>query len=339
MSPRANRWPKRLVPIGWLVDLKRISALQRKIAREIDSGGYDLCFTSNCMFFDVPSIHRYLQVPVVYYSRSTSYPVITRPDAPAGRGRTRYNPAGYVCERRLKQEKQAAIRSVGTVLTNSLFSREELFRLYRVNAVVNYPAVDTAKFYAEEGVAKQRAALGVGSLAIYKAHDFSIRSLATIPEPLRPELWIAHHFEEPGEKSYLTALAESTKVKLRFYENASTELLRQLYTTASVTLFPSIFEPLGLVPLESMACSTPVVGVAEGGTRETVLDGVTGLLTQRDPAAFGEAVLSLLDNPALAADMGRAGREYVMAKWNWDESIEQLESILAKAAKCPTQEE
>lgn len=336
---KAGKWPRRLAPMGWLVDLNRITALEREIAEEINSGGYDLCFTSNCMFFEAPAIHRYLRIPVVYYSRSSTYPVIIRPGSPDIKPRRHFNPAGYIFDRRLRQEKQANITCAGTVVTNSFFSCEELFRLYGVNAIANYPAVDTTKFYRVEGIEKQKVVFGVGSLASFKAHDFSIRALSTISKQSRPELWIAYHFEEPKEKNYLTSLADTLGVMLKLFQNASTEQLRELYSAATATVFPSIFEPLGLVPLESMACGTPVVGVAEGGIRETIVDGVTGFLTQRDPEDFGEAVLRLLEDEKMAADMGRAGKEHVMSKWTWDQAIAQLEIILAKAAKCQTPSE
>jgi len=329
---RADRWPKHLRPLGWMSDLKRISRVQEQIAAEINAAGYDVCFTSTCPFFELPAIHRYLTVPVAYYSRSTTYPEILRGAKKRTRPSVLRNPLGPWFDRRVRAEKQELVGLADIVLTNSCFSREELFRLFGVNAVVNYPGVDTDRFFRVADMPAERAVLGVGSIANFKAHDFSVQALATIPEASRPELWIAHHFEEPGEKDYLLALAESSGVRLKLFEKVSTEGLRRLYSAAVATVFPSIFEPLGLVPLESMACGTPVVGVREGGTRETVVDGITGFLTQRDPEEFGAAVLRLVDDPTLAAQMGKAGREHVLANWNWDKAAGQLQTILERTA-------
>ncbi len=78
------------------------------------------------------------------------------------------------------------------------------------------------------------------------------------------------------------------------------------------------------MPLEAMACAKAVVGVREGGVKESVVDGVTGLLTDRDPGQFAEAVQYLLNNPAIAAQFGRNGREQVLSSWSWEESTAQV---------------
>jgi glycosyltransferase involved in cell wall biosynthesis len=84
-----------------------------------------------------------------------------------------------------------------------------------------------------------------------------------------------------------------------------------------------------------MACGTPVIAVREGGVRETVLDGETGFLVDRDVAAFAEATKELLTDPGQSAYMGRKGRALTQAKWNWQRSVSQIEDALAsvQAAK------
>ena len=84
-----------------------------------------------------------------------------------------------------------------------------------------------------------------------------------------------------------------------------------------------------------MACGTSVVGVREGGVQETVVDGYTGLLTDRDPRQFAAAVQHLLMNPNVALEYGRNGRDYVQCHWTWDKAVATLESYLlaARASK------
>jgi len=81
-----------------------------------------------------------------------------------------------------------------------------------------------------------------------------------------------------------------------------------------------------------MACGTPVVGVREGGVRETVVHGETGLLVERDPRLFADAVSSLLRDPERRDDMGRQGVEYVKREWSWERSVATLERRLEEAA-------
>ncbi|WP_322752814.1 glycogen synthase [Frankia sp. Cas3] len=92
----------------------------------------------------------------------------------------------------------------------------------------------------------------------------------------------------------------------------------QLLSHATVFACPSVYEPLGIVNLEAMACSTAVVASRVGGIPEVVDNGVTGLLVPPDdPAALAAAVNELLTDPARAAAMGQAGRDRAVAEFGW----------------------
>jgi starch synthase len=83
----------------------------------------------------------------------------------------------------------------------------------------------------------------------------------------------------------------------------------QLLTHATVFVCPSIYEPLGIVNLEAMACETAVVATRTGGIPEVVEDGVTGVLVApRDPAALAGAMQDLLASPERRRAMSEAGR-------------------------------
>jgi glycosyltransferase involved in cell wall biosynthesis len=97
---------------------------------------------------------------------------------------------------------------------------------------------------------------------------------------------------------------------------------------ADILAQPSVFdEPFGIQIVEAMASGLPVVASAAGGIPEIIVDGQTGILVDRDnPAALANAVLQLLDNPALAREMGRAGRRRAEEKFSWERITEELKS-------------
>ncbi|MFR9795725.1 glycogen synthase [Streptomyces sp. MS06] len=110
--------------------------------------------------------------------------------------------------------------------------------------------------------------------------------------------------------------------------------LRQLLTHAAVFVCPSVYEPMGIVNLEAMACGTAVVASDTGGIPEVVRHGETGLLVpfEPDPASpagepadpgrfaadLARAVERLLDDESLRMRLGRAGRARAESEFSWD---------------------
>jgi starch synthase len=105
----------------------------------------------------------------------------------------------------------------------------------------------------------------------------------------------------------------------------------QLLTHALVFVCPSVYEPLGIVNLEAMACETAVVASRVGGIPEVVDANVTGLLVPPDdPAPLADALNALLRDPGRAALMGRAGRERAVAEFSWEAIAGQTADLYAK---------
>ena len=118
------------------------------------------------------------------------------------------------------------------------------------------------------------------------------------------------------------------------------EDLIHVHSGATVFVCPSIYEPFGLVNLEAMACETAVVGSRVGGIPEIVVEGETGYLVDYDPnnpdaftTTLASRIEGLLSDPALAAKMGKAGRERVLRHFGWpaiaSQTAELYDSLLS----------
>ena len=125
------------------------------------------------------------------------------------------------------------------------------------------------------------------------------------------------------------------------------ESVRQVLTHATVFACPSIYEPLGIVNLEAMACETAVVASAVGGIPEVVVDGTTGLLVAYDPAQasdpafvadfeakFAAGINALTRDPERAKAMGLAGRKRCIDEFSWRAIAQQTVTVYEKAIEA-----
>ena len=104
--------------------------------------------------------------------------------------------------------------------------------------------------------------------------------------------------------------------------------LHELIAGCRLLVYPSIEEPFGLVPIEAMAHGRPVVASNRGGTRESVVPGVTGLLTDAlDPAAMADTMLALWNDPSRCDQLGAAGRDRYRDHFTLDHFVERFEKL------------
>lgn len=108
----------------------------------------------------------------------------------------------------------------------------------------------------------------------------------------------------------------------------------KLYSIMDVVAVPSLFEGFGLVAAEAMAAGKPVVGSAVDGLCEVIEDGVTGYLVPvNDDSALSDALIQLLNNPALAKSMGRSGRDRVGQLFTMAHFIDSIRVVYSHFAK------
>jgi len=228
------------------------------------------------------------------------------------------------------------------VLTNSGYSRDTYMNRYRRAASVCTYGVDAERF-RPLGIPREDLVLSVGRLVEPKQHHQVIEAIGHLPVGERPRLTIAtpewkNRLEDPFYHDHLRQSAADRGVDLEILHDPPQDELVRLYNRARAVVFVPRMEPFGLVALEGMACGTPVIGVSEGGVRESVRDGVTGFLVPRDPQAIAARIALLFKQPATQQQMGVDAARYVREEWTWSRTIDQYEehtNHLLQSGKVP----
>ena len=230
----------------------------------------------------------------------------------------------------LARDERLNASAFDLILVNSYFSRESLLRVYGLDSTVCYLGVDTQLFVNHQ-YARENFVVGVGQLSLSKNVEFVIKAVAKIGGP-RPRLvWIANM----GADWYcekLRSLAESYEVTFDARMSIDDNELVDILNRATAMVYAPRLEPFGLAPLEANACGLPVVAVAEGGVRETIIDGVNGLLVQHQPQMMAHAIQRLAHDKDLAAQLCKNGAKIVQEKWSVNSAVERLERQLTQAA-------
>ena len=325
----------RLNPVLRRRDLGRLDGLARRSAAAIDACGYDVVLAEPSQWTQAPLVLSHLATAAVYDfqepPRALYEPGLNRRGDGVGRRiLDRFDPLPRFYRARARRFDWNATRAARRVLVNSRFTGEQVRRIYGVEPRLVYPGVDVEHFRPAPAEARRNEVLSVGSLQPSKGFDFLIRALAEIPTSERPSLRLVAGTEAPGERGFLSALAERLGVALEIELGIDDRLLARRYSEAALLVYAPHREPFGLAPLEAMASATPVVAVAEGGVPESVQDEVTGLLVGRDAREFAGAVRRLLGDADARRRFGDSGREQVCRHWTWQIRGALVEAELAE---------
>lgn len=201
---------------------------------------------------------------------------------------------------------------VDSFAANSSVTRERIERFYGRSARVIPPPVDT-DFFAPGSAPRGDHLLSVSRFVPYKRHDLAIRAAALTGR----QLIVAGH--GPDERRLRDLARRLHPGGVEFVVGPDRQTLRQLYREAAMLVFGAV-EDFGIVPVEAQACGTPVVALRHGGTRDSVVDGVTGRLVERqDPVAFAEAIEELARRPADVASCRAQAERF--SRWRFRSEI------------------
>jgi alpha-maltose-1-phosphate synthase len=258
--------------------------------------------------------------------------------------------------------EQTAVNAADAVIAVSSGMREDVLRVYptvdpnRVHVVRN--GIDTDVWYPADalesspgesvltdiGVARGRPIVAfVGRITRQKgvahllaaAHDFDpdIQLVLCAGAPDTPEI-------AAEVSAGVAELSDSRTGVFWVREMLPIGKIREILSAAKVFVCPSVYEPLGIVNLEAMACGTAVVASDVGGIPEVVDDGVTGSLVHYDAndragyqARLAKAVNALIADPARAERYGRAGRQRCIAEFSWAQIAQQTLEIYQKVCE------
>ena len=337
--------PLGALPLGHAHPLRTMWQLDRvetEVAAAIDRGGYDLAFVHPCYFRYSPAILRKLRTPVVFFAQEARRPTFEywarrrrhegwRSGTNAAT-RALMTLSGEVAEPFIVRSDRLAARAPGTyTLCNSVFSAERLLAAYGIQAHPCYLGVDADVFRPSDASDAVRAepvggtatVVAVGRLSPTKRHDLVIEAMARLPAETRPGLIVVGERQGGRYETAMQQLAARSGVRLDLLSAASDADLVDAYRSAGATICASELEPFGLTALESIACGTPVVAVREGGFRESVQDGLTGVLVEPSIGGLADGLTRVLADRArfrpevLHASIGAGG-------WTWDASVERL---------------
>lgn len=251
---------------------------------------------------------------------------------------------------RTAYESAAAIIAVSEGMRRDILCSYPAVDPARVKVVHN--GVDVAQWQPDENVEAVRglgidpdrpSVVWVGRVTRQKGVPYLLRAAALLPEDVQLVL-CAGAADTPELAAEVAALI--SELRAARGENGVVLIERmlpraeliQVLSNATVFACPSIYEPLGIVNLEAMACGAAVVASAVGGIPEVVEDGATGLLVplaqhqdgsgspldpERFVRDFTAALTSVLSDPQRAKRMGEAGRRRVQEHFSWDSIAQQ----------------
>jgi len=307
------------------ISLGDLERTEKEIADVINRQDYDVVFSEQDQYTTSPFFLKFIKKPTVYYCQQPSrfHETILQNISQKRRHENYLRLIRRIWHNRVSEIDKKNASFSKYILANSYFSRESILKSYGINSFVSYLGVDTEVFKPLK-VPKKNIVLSVGSCSPSKGFDFIINSLGYINPKIRPKFVIVSNSVDIRWKGYLEQLAIKTGVDLEIRNLIQDNELILLYNKAKLVVYAPYLEPFGLVPLESMACGTPVIAVREGGVRESIIDNETGILTERDENMFGEAVTKLLFEKEKRQKIAQRGIESIHNFWTLEHAGKRL---------------
>jgi glycosyltransferase involved in cell wall biosynthesis len=205
--------------------------------------------------------------------------------------------------------------------------------------VVVYNAVDLSAFdIPQTGNAVRRAfhipmeSLLVGEVASLfpiKGYEDLVAAAAQIRQAIPQAMFIAvGDMPKARYERKIRDLIDSYDLQKSFILAGFQSDIASIFSALDLVVLPSRYETFGRVLVEAMALGKPVIGTNVGGIPEIIEDGVTGLLVPpQSPDKLAEAIITILQNPSLARQIGEAGRQRVRERFSVEQHVARIQEI------------
>ena len=269
---RFRGWDIRTSPVAdnWLVRKfhSPLRFLAPLIWSSFDLSGYDVVVSSSGWFIcrgvkvSKPAVH----ICYIHHPPRNLY------GYPTGSDLQKYWPVrvyATIVNFFLRQYDFETAQKVDYFIANSKETARRVEKFYRRESTVIYPPISNFQFLISKR--KREYFLSVGRLTYSKRVDLAIEACNLLKLPLKI-------VGAGKEEEALRAIAGPT---IEFLGSVSDGALAELYAGAKALIFCALDEDFGMVPVEAMAHGTPIIGLAQGGVVETVVDGKTGILFEK----------------------------------------------------------
>ncbi len=243
-------------------------------------------------------------------------------------------PVHIIGARVVRGMDQKVTKRIERIVANSYNTRSRVVKYYnRPDATVLGGGVEYERF---RNGGDDKYFLYPSRISPNKRQDYAIRAFGHFKRQVK------------GYRLVLVGAVSRDKFYYNYYKNvaalakavgdveiitdADEKRLRGLYANCTAVLYTPMNEDYGLVPLEGMSSSKPIIGVREGGIKETVEDGETGILVDSIDG-MGNAMAEIAENPKVAGAMGRNGRKRVVKHYSWARFFREFDKILSSVKK------
>lgn len=315
-----------VAPVFLILRLLSFKQVCRKIAVKINNSA-DAVLVHNTMPVAAPPILQFVNIPSAYFCYE--YPrhifekdIIHRTESLMARM------ALYPLERLERSIDRKSTCAAHQIITFSSYMQQRIKSIYQRDSVIVRPGIDNTFFSPSSVIQRDNHVLSVGALWPFKGHETAIKIIGLIKPDIRPALCIVADREYPGYRKKLVALAKNLSVKLTIQQRISDNELRELYRRAKAVLCCQRREPYGLVPLEAMACSTPVIAISEGGFEDNIVHGKNGFLFHGSAENGAACLLKVLTQQTSTHEQTTLGLRFIQQKRTIQNGVNELGKIL-----------